>query len=458
MRAAITAAFAFGFNAGAPPQKQAAVTFADVPTFDAAIDALVSKKVVSRAAVDAMDEKAKSRAFYVSRLAELEAVGRVKQYLIENLKDKTSFQNFVKNLDKDELLKKAGWEKGGGWYWETVYRTNTMSAFNAGRAEAFDEYEPEFLEFIGIEDFRQTPVCAARSGIVKKRTDPFWKKNFPPLHFNCRSTVRPVYAEEAEAFGIKESAEVSFPDAPAKGFGRNPATEWDEVTEEVKERYARIRSFPDGFGERVSKRDLREIQATLIPDDGAVKKIIIDNKMKENVAGSFLDGTVKVNGNHKTAQLLKSAAQKIRSGNASLINENEYEAMITLYHEYTHGKFPIDNERWKKLGNNAKNKIEILTELYARTKIALRNEVKSDVLRKNIIVNSKGYPDLIQKDFLEKSRLDFDREAVKNLNEAVVKDLNSLRKDFSGSFVNIKKLNKNLGVKLALQAASLALK
>ena len=405
-----------------------------------------------------MDEKAKSRAFYVSRLAEMEAVERVKQYLVENLKDKTSFQNFVKNLDKDELLKKAGWEKDGGWYWETVYRTNTMSAFNAGRAEAFEEYEPEFLEFIGIEDFRQTPVCAARSGIVKKRTDPFWKKNFPPLHFNCRSTVRPVYAEEAEAFGIKESAEVSLPDAPAKGFGRNPAAEWDEVTEEVKERYARIRSFPDGFGERVSKRDLREIQATLIPDDGAVKKIIIDNKMKENVAGSFLDGTVKVNGNHKTAQLLKSAAQKIRSGNASLINENEYEAMITLYHEYTHGKFPIDNERWKKLGNNAKNKIEILTELYARTKIALRNEVKSDVLRKNIIVNSKGYPDLIQKDFLEKSRLDFDREAVKNLNEAVVKDLNSLRKDFSGSFVNIKKLNKNLGVKLALQAASLALK
>ena len=458
MRAAITAAFAFGFNAGAPPQKQAAVTFADVPTFDAAINALVSKKVVSRATVDAMDEKAKSRAFYVSRLAELEAVGRVKDYLVDNLKDKTSFQNFVKNLDKDELLKKAGWEEDGGWYWETVYRTNTMSAFNAGRAEAFDEYEPEYLEFIGIEDFRQTPVCAARSGIVKKRTDPFWKKNFPPLHFNCRSTVRPVYAEEAKAYGIKESENVSLPSKPAKGFGRNPAVEWDEVTEEVKERYARIRSFPGGFGERVSKRDLREIQATLIPDDGAVKKIIIDNKMKENVAGSFLDGTVRLNGNHKTAQLLKSAAQKINKRKTALINAEEYEAMITLYHEYTHGKFPIDNKIWTNLSNNAKNKIEILTELYARTKIALRNEVKNDVLRKNIIVNSKGYPDLIQKDFLEKSRLDFDRETVKNLNEAVVKDLNSLRKDFSGSFVNIKKLNKNLGVKLALQAASLAVK
>ena len=401
-----------------------------------------------------MDEKAKSRAFYVSRLAELEAVGRVKDYLVDNLKDKTSFQNFVKNLDKDELLKKAGWEKDGGWYWETVYRTNTMSAFNAGRAEAFEEYEPEFLEFIGIEDFRQTPVCAARSGIVKKRIDPFWKKNFPPLHFNCRSTVRPVYAEEAAAFGIKESAEVSFPDAPAKGFGHNPAAEWDEVTEEVKERYARIRSFPDGFGERVSKRDLREIQATLIPDDGAVKKIIIDNKMKENVAGSFLDGTVKVNGNHKTAQLLKSAAQKIRSGNASLINENEYEAMITLYHEYTHGKFPIDNERWKKLGNNAKNKIEILTELYARTKIALRDEVNNDMIRKSIIVNSTGYSDLIEKKFLEKSEIKYDRKSVEMLNKAVERDLRELIKNPNNPLMNTFKLSYNLSTQLMIQAAS----
>lgn len=420
MRAAITAAFAFGFNAGAPPQKQTAVTFADVPAFDAAINALVSKKVVSRAAVDAMDEKAKSRAFYVSRLAELEAVGRVKDYLVDNLKDKTSFQNFVKNLDKDELLKKAGWEKDGGWYWETVYRTNTMSAFNAGRAEAFEEYEPEYLEFIGIEDFRQTPVCAARSGIVKKRTDPFWKKNFPPLHFNCRSTVRPVYAEEAAAFGIKESAEVSLPNAPAKGFGHNPAAEWDEVTEEVKERYARIRSFPGGFGERVSKRDLREIQETLLPNDGVAKKIIIDNKMKKNIAGSFLDGTIRLNEKHKTQQLLKSAVQKIKSENASFISDEEYEAMITLYHEYTHGKFPIDNKVWTNLSNNSKNKIEILTELYARTKIALRDEVKNDVLRKNIIVNSSSNPGLIQKKFLEESGLEFDRKSVGKLNNQAV--------------------------------------
>lgn len=401
-----------------------------------------------------MDEKAKSRAFYVSRLAEMEAVGRVKDYLVDNLKDKTSFQNFVKNLDKDELLKKAGWEEDGGWYWETVYRTNTMSAFNAGRAEAFEEYEPEFLEFIGIEDFRQTPICASRSGIVKKRTDPFWKKNFPPLHFNCRSTVRPVYAEEAAAFGIKESADVSLPDAPAKGFGHNPAAEWDEVTEEVKERYARIRSFPGGFGERVSKRDLREIQETLLPNDGSVKKIVIDKKMEDRFGGNFLDGIIKINGKHKTPQLLRSAVQKIRSGNASLIDEDEYKAMAILYHEYTHGKFPIDDEVWVKLSKNAKNKIEILTELYARTKIALRDEVNNDMLRKSIIVNSTGYSDLIEKKFLEKSEIKYDRKSVEMLNKAVERDLRELIKNPNNPLMNTFKLSYNLSTQLMIQAAS----
>ena len=423
---------------------------------DAAINALVSKKVVSRATVDAMDEKAKSRAFYVSRLAELKAVGRVKDYLVDNLKDKTSFQNFVKNLDKDELLKKAGWEENGGWYWETVYRTNTMSAFNAGRAEAFEEYEPEFLEFIGIEDFRQTPVCAARSGIVKKRTDPFWKKNFPPLHFNCRSTVRPVYAEEAAAFGIKESADVSLPDAPAKGFGRNPAAEWDEVTEGVKERWFDLSSGKSsklGLKQGVKNKDLREIKQTLLPDDGFVKRIMIDDNMRETVDGSFLDGTVRLNGMSNTPALLKSAVNKIKNKQATKLNANEYEAMITLYHEYTHGKFPINNETWRNLSNNAKNKIEILTELYARTKIALRDEVKNDVLRKNIIVNSLGYPGLIQKKFLEESGLEFDKTTTEKFNKAIEVDLKELIENPDLPFLNIRRFNNRLGLELILRAA-----
>lgn len=78
--------------------------------------------------------------------------------------------------------------------------------------------------------------------------------------------MRPVYAEEAAAFGIKESAEVSFPDAPAKGFGQYPIntpsksiqeknlesprkflgenSQWDKVTDNLKKRYEKTQNTP----------------------------------------------------------------------------------------------------------------------------------------------------------------------------------------------------------------------
>ena len=56
----------------------------------------------------------------------------------------------------------------------------------------------------------------------------------------------------------------------------------------------------------------------------------------------------------------------------------------------THGKCPVDNDVWLKRAGTFKTKIEILTELYARTKIALRDEVESNALRKQIITESLG--------------------------------------------------------------------
>ena len=127
--------------------------------------------------------------------------------------------------------------------------------------------------------------------------------------------------------------------------------------------------------------------------------------------------------------------------------------MAILYHEYTHGKFPIDDEVWVKLSKNAKNKIEILTELYARTKIALRDEVKNDVLRKNIIVNSLGYPGLIQKKFLEESGLEFDKTTTEKFNKVIEVDLKELIENPDLPFLNIRRFNNRLGLELILRAA-----
>ena len=113
------------------------------------------------------------------------------------------------------------------WYWETVYRTNVQTAYNAGRAAEVTRLNPPYLEFVGIEDSRQTSICQDRSGTILPSSHPFWQSNWPPLHFNCRSTIRAVFEEEVDS--LREGNEWK-PDSgdklpssgAAKGFGGNP--------------------------------------------------------------------------------------------------------------------------------------------------------------------------------------------------------------------------------------------
>ena len=74
----------------------------------------------------------------------------------------------------------------------------------------------------------------------------------------------------------------------------------------------------------------------------------------------------------------------------------------------------------------------------------MRDEVKNDVLRKNIIVNSKGYPDLIQKDFLNESLLEYNKGSVEKLNRALEKDLMKSAEGESVSMSNLDQFDHNL--------------
>lgn len=121
---------------------------------------------------------------------------------------------------------------GGGWYWENVYRTNVQTAYNAGRALAFDAVNPVALELVGVGDARQTEVCRRLTQPPVRRlyTDGFWKTHWPPFHFGCRTTVRAIY-DPAE---LEEEplTEVPAGEEPAKGFGVNPLSSgnwWREL-------------------------------------------------------------------------------------------------------------------------------------------------------------------------------------------------------------------------------------
>ena len=188
-------------------------------------------------------DKMRYRAFTVSRLADRDAVRHVQGMLTKALEEGQGMNQFLQ-LTEGQLADAAGIGKGSGWYYETVYRTNTATAYNVGRAIGFEEVQPIALELIGIDDSRQTELCGSLTvpPLRKPYDDPVWDRLWPPFHFNCRTTIRGIYdqAEIDEAGGAEKFYTQGTPDyKPAKGFGTYPLEKndaWWDLTDAMKDR------------------------------------------------------------------------------------------------------------------------------------------------------------------------------------------------------------------------------
>lgn len=215
-----------GMQHGAPSGSS---DFADVEfsldegdlTFAKAIEVLGNAVPLSREEYDLLSAQLRFRAFTSARLTTIDAINKARTYLVSALEEGKSMVDFIDSLGADELLQKTGFGKDP-WYWENVYRTNIQTAYNTGRMMSFEQNEPLFLEFIGIDDSRQTEICIKRNNIIRDYHDPFWGTNIPPLHYSCRSTVRGIYGEEAEVLGLKAKDLPDLIEDPQKGFGTNP--------------------------------------------------------------------------------------------------------------------------------------------------------------------------------------------------------------------------------------------
>jgi SPP1 gp7 family putative phage head morphogenesis protein len=189
---------------------------------------------LSRKDYYSLSDRMRAKAWTVGRLSQLDAIERVKQHYVRQLDgSQASLTDFIESVKLDDMVSASGWAEGSPWYYETVYRTNVMTDYNAGRAYQLSQNKPVAMEFVGIEDSRQTDICAKRTGIILPYTDPWWDANWPPLHFGCRSTVRAIYREEAEVLGldIPELVKDSKPmiaeagSSPGNGFGTNPVAD-----------------------------------------------------------------------------------------------------------------------------------------------------------------------------------------------------------------------------------------
>jgi len=194
--------------------------------FEEALKALKTRIPLTKAEWKSIEPELRFRAFTVAALSKADGVNAVKQALVAAIEDGTSFTDF---WTEASALDAAGLGTASPWYWETVYRTNIQTAYNAGRAAEIQKAKPEYLELIGVVDERQTSICRELTkppGTILPAAHPFWKTHWPPFHFGCRTTVRSVFQEEVEARRAEDPAWTptkAAPDIePAKGFGSNP--------------------------------------------------------------------------------------------------------------------------------------------------------------------------------------------------------------------------------------------
>lgn len=211
----------------------------------------------------------RTQAFTIGRLSQIDMISKVKEAYVKQLKSsEVSVKKFI-----EDALEITGKDIGYSQYFDIVFRTNLQKDYNAAKAFDIVNDPPQFLQFVGIEDERQSDICRARSGVILPATDPWWDDNWPPLHYNCRSTIREIMGSEAEEIAKKldvvksENKAINakgdgYSPSPSSTFGKMPAkdnTFWaTTVSQQNRIIEAGLQSDLNAFAEKNLAADFKE--------------------------------------------------------------------------------------------------------------------------------------------------------------------------------------------------------
>ena len=249
--------------------------------FEEAVDFLKARVPMTKKEWENLEPKLRFRAFTVAKLGTAVEIETAKQILISALEKGESYSQTWEIMNDIFGKGELGFKPV---YWENVFRTNTQTAYMAGKLQQYEK-TPGIVAYqlMIIEDVRTSKICRrlitkAGRGLVLSVDDEFWKtKGFPPYHFQCRSSVRAVYQHQLKAENIK----IDHPKhldrfKPGEGFGGNPIHKesWWRMTKEMAIRAAQFDIFNDiekqakanglyNFSmDLVNGSDLRKLQGT----------------------------------------------------------------------------------------------------------------------------------------------------------------------------------------------------
>lgn len=228
--------------------------------FEEAIQFLKARVSLTKAEWAALEPKLAFRAFTLAKLTQCDYIEAVRGRLVTALEKVEGFEqlwNDIKGIaESDGATIKPG-------YWETVYRTNIQTSYNAGRRMQFDRSPPAALALMVLEDERTSDICRPLAGLVLPYDHPFWEDHWPPFHFNCRTTVRGIYEDEVGRIPSENvpMSKLRKEFKPQAGFGENPikSGSFYEMTDEMARRALRYKIMGElkAFADKAGFRSMR---------------------------------------------------------------------------------------------------------------------------------------------------------------------------------------------------------
>ncbi len=269
--------------------------------FEEAVAFMKNRIPVTKAEWNDLEPKLRFRAFTVARLAQCDYIDAARQVLSKSLETGKGAAETYKQWQTLQTLIQDDAMKLKPGYWENVFRTNTQTAYTAGKLAQFQNNQPPAWRLLIVDDSRTSDICRGlisdgKQDIAMSADHPFWKTfGFPPYHYQCRTGLQAVYQTEIDDGVVVENptmANLRKQFKPMDGFGGNPLKKesWWQLTDGMIER-----AFQYGIdGEIVvlahqlgmknyAMNLLRGYETLFISDKGGyVKKAKLANPGKEN--------------------------------------------------------------------------------------------------------------------------------------------------------------------------------
>jgi len=168
-------------------------------SFDKAMRILQAKNIITRAQFNNLSAALKRKAFTVAGISSEQMLAVLHDELVKQVGAGADLREFSKFME--ERLRSSGMvatklpETGvfSASHIETVFRTNALNSYNAGRYT--HAKQPRVIrarpvwEMRSIGDPRSRRTHAAANNKRLLATDPFWSRCYPPMGFNCRCRV-----------------------------------------------------------------------------------------------------------------------------------------------------------------------------------------------------------------------------------------------------------------------------